>query len=199
LRVLELGEPSLEAAARYFYNPDYKNEVQFAEMLRDASRVPYVRETGAKFANMDPRLRSSIVATVTQRFAIFRTGGAANATSTSDFKPKLLRERAATIYLVVRAADQAEYAPLMRMVLTWLLGDLTAVIPPTDARPILLVLDEFPLLRAPVIEQKLATMRKYRIVACSRKRSRRFARFTVSTNLSPGPAMSRCSSRHATF
>jgi len=34
----------------------------------DASRVPYVRETGAKFANMDPRLRSSIVATVTQRF-----------------------------------------------------------------------------------------------------------------------------------
>lgn len=55
LRVLELGEPSLEAAARYFYNPDYKNEAQFAEMLRDASRIPYVRETGAEFANMDPR------------------------------------------------------------------------------------------------------------------------------------------------
>ena len=64
-----------------------------AEMLRDASRVPYVRETGAKFANMDPRLRSSIVATVTQRFDIFRTGGAANATSTSDFEPQLLRKR----------------------------------------------------------------------------------------------------------
>jgi len=165
LRVLELGEPSLEAAARYFYNPDYKNEAQFAEMLRDASRVPYVRETGAKFANMDPRLRSSIVATVTQRFDIFRTGGAANATSTSDFKPQLLRQRAVTLYLVVREADQTEYAPLMRMVLTWLLGDLTAVIPPAKARPVLLLLDEFPLLRAPVIEQKLATMRKYRIVA----------------------------------
>jgi len=165
LRVLELGEPSLEAAARYFYNPDYKNEAQFAEMLRDASRVAYVRETGTKFANMDPRLRSSIVATVTQRFDIFRTSGAANATSTSDFKPQLLRERAATIYLVVREVDQAEYAPLMRMVLTWLLGDLTAAIPPADARPILLLLDEFPLLRAPVIEQKLATMRKYHIVA----------------------------------
>ncbi len=53
----------------------------------------------------------------------------------------------------------------MRMVLTWLLGDLTAAIPPANARPVLLLLDEFPLLRAPVIEQKLATMRKYRIVA----------------------------------
>jgi len=165
LRVLELGEPSLEAAARYFYNPDYKNEAQFAEMLRDASRVPYVRETGAKFANMDPRLRSSIVATVTQRFDIFRTGGAANATSTSDLKPKLLRERAATLYLVVREADQTEYAPLMRMVLTWLLGNLTAAIPKGNERQVLLLLDEFPLLQAPVIEQKLATMRKYRIVA----------------------------------
>jgi len=51
----------------------------------------------------------------------------------------------------------------MRMVLTWLLADLTAKIPPADARPVLLLLDEFPLLRAPVIE--LATMRKYRIVA----------------------------------
>jgi len=152
LRVLELGEPNLEAAARYFYNPDYKNEAQFAEMLRDASRVAYVRETGAKFANMDPRLRSSIVATVTQRFEIFRTSGAANATSTSDFKPQLLRERAATIYLV-------------RMVLTWLLGNLTAEIPKGNERQVLLLLDEFPLLRAPVIEQKLATMRKYRIVA----------------------------------
>jgi len=165
LRVLELGEPTLEAAARYFYNPDYKNEAQFAEMLRDASRVQYVRETGAKFANMDPRLRSSIVATVTQRFDIFRTSGVANATSTSDFDAQLLRRRVATLYLVVREADQTEYAPLMRMVITWLLGDFTAAIPPADARPILLLLDEFPLLRAPVIEQKLATMRKYRIVA----------------------------------
>jgi len=134
LRVLELGEPTLEAAARYFYNPDYKNEAQFAEMLRDASRIGYVRETGAKFANMDPRLRSSIVGTVTQRFDVFRTSGVANATSTSDFNPQLLRQRTATLYLVVREADQTEYAPLMRMVLTWLLGDLTAAIPPADAR-----------------------------------------------------------------
>ena len=39
------GSGALEAAARYFYNPDYKNEAQFAELLRDASRIDYVRET----------------------------------------------------------------------------------------------------------------------------------------------------------
>ncbi len=165
LRVLELGEPSLEAVAQYFYNPDYKNEAQFAEMLRDASRVAYVRGTGAKFVNMDPRMRSSIIATVTQRFDIFRTSGVTNATSTSDFKPQLLRKRAATLYLVVREADQLEYAPLMRMVLAWLLNALTAQVPQGNERQILILLDEFPLLKAPVIEQKLATMRKYRIVA----------------------------------
>ncbi len=87
----------------------------------------------------------------------------------------------------------------MRMVLTWLLGDLTAAIPNGNERQVLLLLDEFPLLRAPVIEQKLATMRKYRIVAMLlAQRSRRFARFTASTNRSLGRAMSRCSSRHAT-
>ncbi len=75
----------------------------------------------------------------------------------------------------------------MRMVLTWLLGDLTAAIPPTDARPILLLLDDFPLLRAPVIEQKLATMRKYLSSRCClRRRCLRSARFTVSTNRLPG-------------
>jgi hypothetical protein len=45
LRVLELGPPSLEAAARYFHNADHKNEAQFAELLRDVSRIDYVRET----------------------------------------------------------------------------------------------------------------------------------------------------------
>ena len=164
LRVLELGEPTLEAAGRLFY-ADYKNEAQFAEMLRDASRLLYVHQTGTKFANMDPRLRSSIIATVTQRFDIFRTGGVANATSTSDFDPHLLRQQAATLYLVVREADQTEYAPLMRMVLTWLFGKLTAAIPRGDEHHVLLLLDEFPLLRVPDIEQKLATMRKYRMVA----------------------------------
>jgi len=163
LRVLELGEPTLEAAGRLFY-ADYKNEAQFAEMLRDASRLVYVHQTGTKFANMDPRLRSSIMATVTQRFDIFRTGGVANATSTSDFDAQLLRQRSATLYLVVREADQTEYAPLMRMVLTWLFGKLTAAIPRGDERHVLLLLDEFPLLRVPDIEQKLATMRKYRMV-----------------------------------
>ncbi len=139
-------------------------EGQFAELLRDASRIDYVRETGAKFANMDPRLRSSIIATVTQRFDIFRTPSVAKATTTSDFKPELLRRRAATLYLVVREADQTEYAPLMRMILTWLLADLTAAIPAGDEQRVLLLLDDFPLLKAPVIEQRLATLRKYRIV-----------------------------------
>jgi len=165
LRMLELGTPTLEAAAQYFYDTDYKNEAQFAELLRDASRSAYVRGTGTKFANMDPKMRSSIIATVTQRFDIFRTPSISNATSASDFQPQLLRQRTATLYLVVREADQIEYAPLMRMVLAWLLGDLTAAIPKADARPVLFLLDEFPLLKAPVIEQKLATMRKYKIVA----------------------------------
>jgi type IV secretory pathway TraG/TraD family ATPase VirD4 len=51
------------------------------------------------------------------------------------------------------------------MLLTWMLNDLTVAKPDADDQTILLLLDEFPLLRAPIIEQKLATARKYRIVS----------------------------------
>ncbi len=39
--------------------------------MLDASRIEHVRETGANFAN--PRLQSSIIATVTERFDISGT------------------------------------------------------------------------------------------------------------------------------
>jgi len=93
----------------------------------------------------------------------------ANATSTSDFKPQLLRQRTTSLNLVEREADQTEYAPLMRMVLTWLLGDLTAAIPPAEARPTLLPLDEFPLLRAPVIRVRHGNLRRHRVLRNTRR------------------------------
>lgn len=51
----------------------------------------------------------------------------------------------------------------MRMLLTRLLDDLTTAMPTNRQQHILLLIDEFPLLRAPVIQRKLATMRKYGI------------------------------------
>lgn len=54
-------------------------------------------------------------------------------------------------------------SPLLRMVLTRLLDDLTEHVPTRTEQSVLLMLDEFPLLRAPIVQQKLATARKFRL------------------------------------
>lgn len=49
------------------------------------------------------------------------------------------------------------------MLLTRLLDDATDRLPTADEQTLLLMIDEFPLLKAPVIKSKLATLRKYRL------------------------------------
>lgn len=162
LHSMELGAPTLAAAARYYYDPAWNNDSEFFESLLK-SEVPYVAETGSKFGRMSEKQRSPIIATLTQQLDLFRTPDVARVTGWSDFHASDLRHRPCTLYLVVRERDQAALNPLMRMMLTRILDDLTSTIPAPDEQPVLLLIDEFPLLRAPVIQRKLATMRKYQI------------------------------------
>ena len=161
---IEMGAATLSAATRYYYDPAWASDSEFFESLFK-SQVPYVTETASKFARMSERQRSPIVATLTQQLDMFRSPAVERVTSASDFHPQDLRREPTTLYLVVREKDQPSLNPLMRMLLTRLLDDLTDSLPTSGDQPILLLIDEFPLLRAPVIQRKLATMRKYRIRA----------------------------------
>jgi type IV secretory pathway TraG/TraD family ATPase VirD4 len=126
------------------------------------SAVPYVSETASKYARMDQKGLSAIIATLTQQLDIFRTADVARATSSSDISPADLRTSPTTLYLVVRERDQASLSPLMRLLLARFLDDLTVSLP-ADNEHILLLLDEFPLLRTSVVARKMATFRKYLI------------------------------------
>ncbi len=162
--MIELGKPTLEAAARFAVDPAWKSEGALCEALLK-SRIPYVQETGAEFARTTERQRAAFIASLNDRLELFRSPDVAGATGASDVSPMDLRRNATTLYLVVREKDQASLNPLMRMVLTRLLHDLTARLPQEGEQHILLMIDEFPLLRAPIIAQQLATMRKYWIHA----------------------------------
>ncbi len=164
LRVIELGTPTFAAAASFLCSPKWYDDSELAESFLD-SEVAYVRETGAKYYRMESRVRSNILATVTHHLELFRSPAIANATADDDFSAATLRKGPTSLYLVVREADQRALAPVMRMVLGRLLDDLTRDLASASTQPILLMLDEFPLLRAPIIQQKLATLRKYRISA----------------------------------
>ncbi|MGC8486428.1 MAG: type IV secretory system conjugative DNA transfer family protein [Candidatus Baltobacteraceae bacterium] len=162
--VIELGSPTLEAAARYVVDPAWTSDAEMCESLAK-SQIRYVQETGAEFARMTDKQRSPFVASLNDRLELFRSPDVARATGASDVAPADLRREATTLYLVVREKDQASLNPLMRMVLTRFLHDLTARLPQEGEQRILLMIDEFPLLRAPIIAQQLATMRKYWIHA----------------------------------
>jgi len=161
-RSLELGGTSFADAVRLYYGGGWENDGEFFESLKK-SQIPYVAETASKFARMESKVRSSIMGTLTQHLAIFRTDDVANATASSDFSARTLRAQPMTLYLVVREKDQRALSPLLRMVLTRLLDDLTEHKPTENEHSVLLMLDEFPLLRAPIIQEKLATARKYRL------------------------------------
>lgn len=158
---IELGTPTLEAAARYYYNAAWENDRDFCQSLLK-STIPYVYETGSKYARMESKGLSGIVATLTQHLDIFRTPDVARATNTSDISPADLRRAPTTLYLVVRERDQPSLGPLMRLLLSRFLDDLTESRPKPNEH-ILLMLDEFPLLRASIVARKLATFRKFLI------------------------------------
>jgi type IV secretion system protein VirD4 len=161
-RSIELGRASLAGAAHLYYGLPWANDGEFCQSLM-ASTIRHVAETGSKYERMDHELRSSIIGTLTRFLALFRSDDVARATERTTFSLNGLRAQPSTLYLVVREGDQASLNPLLRLVLTRLLDDATDRVPETEEQTILAMIDEFPLLKAPVIKSKLATLRKFRV------------------------------------
>jgi type IV secretion system protein VirD4 len=161
-RSIELGNASLTGAANLYYSLPWANDGEFCQSLM-ASTIQHVAETGSKFERMDHELRSSIIGTLTRFLSLFRSDDVARATERTTFSLNALRAKPSTLYLVVREGDQASLNPLLRLVLTRLLDDATDRIPEPDEQTILAMIDEFPLLKAPAIKSKLATLRKFRV------------------------------------
>jgi type IV secretion system protein VirD4 len=163
--VMENGHPELTSALAFIRNPQWKSADEPFEAMKSSS-IRYVQEIGAEFAAMADKTRAPLIATFTDIFEVFASENVEYATSASDFSARDFERGIASLYLVVREADAARLAPLMRLVLARVLDELMLEKPATVQRPrILLLIDELPLLKAPFIQAKLGTMRKFGITA----------------------------------
>jgi type IV secretion system protein VirD4 len=162
--MIENGHADLSSALAFIRNPQWKSaDEPFAAMK--SSSISYVQQVGAEFSAMADKTRAPLIATFTDTFEVFASDSIENATSASDFSAQDFERRVTSLYLVVREADAARLAPLMRLVLARLLDELMLEKPGPERPRLLLMIDELPLLKAAFIQPKLGTMRKYGITA----------------------------------
>lgn len=137
---------------------------------------PTVAESMREVMNKAEKERASIVSEVGKRLAIYRDPMVAQVTDASEFKISHLmnHERPVSLYLSIPWESRDRLKPVMRLVLNQIIHKLATDLEfqngrPVSAhkRPMLLMLDEFPLLgRFEVFAEALAHMAGFGIRAC---------------------------------
>ena len=174
---------------RWFGDPGDAME----EKLRDLTKYPHLNKPGAKWeagrakahpmiasearSNLDrpDKERSSVISTALSHLALYRDPTITENTGRSDFTISDLidGEVPATVYFVVRPADQERLRPLIRLILTQIVRRLTRDMEFKDGQGqaafkhrLLLLLDEFTSLkRLAIIEDTLPYMAGYGVKA----------------------------------
>lgn len=159
---IERGDGTLGGVARLIVDPAIDDEKELCEQLLTSS-VAFAQQTGARFAAMESRQRSPIIATMHRHMQIFRIDSVDRATAANDVDIDLLRAQPTQLYLTMRERDQQSLAPLYAMILGRLLDDCTHALPTERDLSILAMLDEFHLVASQSLATKLATLRKYRV------------------------------------
>ena len=136
---------------------------------------PMVAQEGQTMLNKDERELASVVSTVISYLTLYRDPVIARNTSASDWKIQdlMFGDRPASAYLVVRPSDADRLRPLMRLIATQIVRQLTGKMEFKDGRSVahynhrlLLLLDEFTALKKlTVIEDALAYMAGYGLKA----------------------------------
>jgi type IV secretion system protein VirD4 len=137
---------------------------------------PIVAESMREVMNKAEKERASIVSEVGKRLAIYRDPMVAAATEYSEFRINDLmnHERPVSLYLSVPYESRDRLKPIVRLILNQIIHKLTAELAFKDGRPVsphrrpmLLMLDEFPLLgRFEVFSEALAHMAGFGLRAC---------------------------------
>jgi type IV secretion system protein VirD4 len=132
--------------------------------LKMATDVRVMVQHATSLASMNEKTLSSVLQTARSSLSAWTGERVARATARSDWSPLDLRDGSnTTIYICVRPSEVEAYLSLLRVFIGQHIRVLTGgVVPPRDASPILLMLDELPRLRymAP-IDEALNIGRKY--------------------------------------
>ena len=130
---------------------------------------PVVARTAAEMLNKDPKERASVISSVMSKLTLFKDPIIRKNTTNVDFRIKDLMdyETPVSFYVVVESQDIATLAPLLKMLLTQVIGVLA---PEMDfesgeevhKHKLLLMLDEFAAFGTiPILEKALAYIAGY--------------------------------------
>jgi len=132
--------------------------------LRMAVDVHVMTQHATAISSMNEKTLSSVLQTARSSLGAWAGERVARATASSDWSPLDLRNGSSpTIYIYIRPNEVDSYLSLLRVFIGQHIRVLTGGdVPPRDAPPILLMLDELPRLRnmAPV-DEALSIGRKY--------------------------------------
>lgn len=130
---------------------------------------PVVARTAAEIMNKDERERASIISSVMAKMTLFKDPIIRKNTTNIDFRIKDLMdyETPVSFYVVVTAEEMETLSPLLRILITQVIGvlapkmDFNSDAPPHKHR-LLLMLDEFPAFGTiPLLEKALAYIAGY--------------------------------------
>jgi len=137
---------------------------------------PMVAESMREVLNKAEKERASVVSEIGKRLAIYRDPLVAAATERSDFKIKDLmnHEKPVSLYISIPYGSRHRMKPVVRVILNQMIHGLTAELHFKNGRavsphkrPLLLMLDEFPVLgHFEVFSEALAVMAGFGIRAC---------------------------------
>lgn len=135
---------------------------------------PIVARTAAEMLNKDPRERASIVSSVMAKLSLFKDPIIRKNTTNVDFRIKDFRIKdlmdydvPVSFYVVVESQDMDSLAPLLRILITQMLGVLAPEMDFENEKDphkhrLLLMLDEFPAFGTiPLLEKALAYIAGY--------------------------------------
>lgn len=137
----------------------------FLISLQTTSQVPSMARAGRSLAEMEPKMRDSVLQTGLASLSAWEGARIARATQKSDWSPADLRSGSnPTIYICIKPNEIDSYASMLRVIVAQHIRALTSTLPERETAPILFILDELPRLRhMPPVEEALEIGRQYGI------------------------------------
>lgn len=169
-------QKTLAACYRFLCSPEVPIQEQFDRMLateHDPSGAfgwkqhPRIQTSARTFLDMPEQTRGGVVANALASLSPYADPILAAATAASDFSLEDLctpQERAVSLYLVIDPNSLQRLASHIRIIVSQIAATLTRGLPPPGMKPVLLLLDEFPVFgRMKSIETAIAFFRGYRV------------------------------------
>lgn len=150
-------------------NPNLFKGIYGYSDTKNPCRHPKISQTVAEIMNKADKERASVISSALAKLTLFKDPIVRNNTTNVDFKIEdlMFYEKPVNLYVVIEPEAIAPLAPIMRMLITQVIGRLTRDLEePGRKHRLLLMLDEFPAFgKIELLEKALAYIAGYKMKA----------------------------------